>query len=210
MVGAVKTPASQDIRHRLASSVVTKIRQRGLTQSEAATIFGVGQPRVSDLFQNRLERFSIEMLLQWLESLGEPISFSLITEQKDIDIFRVLLVEDNDDDADLLVENLDAVVGFSAKVERVEDLKSAIHRATSDTWHVVLLDLNLPDSYGTTTLQTARAAIPDSIPIIVLTGVGEMDTVSASLAGGAQNFLVKGGKNFGIRVASALITALGR
>lgn len=210
MVRQMSKPPS-DLRKRLASLIVEKIKQRGLSQSEAAAIFGVGQPRVSDLFQERLDRFSVEMLLLWLERLGEPVRINLLDGDNGghSKPLRLLLVEDNDADATVLSECLANVVGISVYTERVRDLQSAIEHAKQTSFHVVLLDLNLPDSQGLPTLQAARAAIPNAIPIVVLTGLSEISVATSSLACGADNFLVKGGKNFGVLVASALIAALG-
>jgi transcriptional regulator with XRE-family HTH domain len=47
------------------------IKARGLTQVQAARLFGVTQPRVSDLVRGRIELFSIDGLV---EMLGERAS----------------------------------------------------------------------------------------------------------------------------------------
>jgi predicted XRE-type DNA-binding protein len=38
------------------------IKAGGLTQTAAAELFGVSQPRISDLIRGKIERFKIDML----------------------------------------------------------------------------------------------------------------------------------------------------
>jgi predicted XRE-type DNA-binding protein len=64
----------QDAEERLAKAdlarVVRKtIRDRGLTQTEAADLLGVKQPDVSDLVRGKLPRFSMERLERFLIAL---------------------------------------------------------------------------------------------------------------------------------------------
>jgi predicted XRE-type DNA-binding protein len=42
------------------------IEARGLTQAQAAELFGVTQPRVSDLVRGKIDRFSIDTLIAML------------------------------------------------------------------------------------------------------------------------------------------------
>ena len=51
------------------------IERRGMTQKAAAKALGVTQPRVSDLMRGRLERFSIDTLVDMLTQLGLEVSF---------------------------------------------------------------------------------------------------------------------------------------
>jgi predicted XRE-type DNA-binding protein len=46
----------------LARVIRNEIRERGLTQSEAAEMLGVKQPDISDLTRGKLARFSMERL----------------------------------------------------------------------------------------------------------------------------------------------------
>ena len=50
------------------------IRDRGLRQAEAAALFGVSQPRVSDLVRGKIERFSIDTLVAMLGHAGARVS----------------------------------------------------------------------------------------------------------------------------------------
>ncbi len=53
------------------------IEARGLTQTRAARLFGVTQPRVSDLVRGRIELFSIDALVEMLGRAGIKLSIRL-------------------------------------------------------------------------------------------------------------------------------------
>lgn len=46
------------------------IQARRLTQAEAADLFGVTQPRVSDLVRGKIDRFSVDTLIAMLGHAG--------------------------------------------------------------------------------------------------------------------------------------------
>jgi predicted XRE-type DNA-binding protein len=54
----------------LSIMVARTIRDRGLTQAEAARILGTTQPKVSDLIRGQLNGFSVERLLRFMNALG--------------------------------------------------------------------------------------------------------------------------------------------
>ena len=49
----------------------------GLTQTEAAKLLGVGQPRLSDLYKGKLERFTVDKLMKWLAKLGKHVTITM-------------------------------------------------------------------------------------------------------------------------------------
>jgi predicted XRE-type DNA-binding protein len=61
------------IRAKLMSEVIRTIRVRKLTQASAAKLFGVSQPRISDLKRGKFERFSIDSLVEMLTLSGMEI-----------------------------------------------------------------------------------------------------------------------------------------
>jgi predicted XRE-type DNA-binding protein len=68
----------QDADARLAKAELARvirktIRERGLTQTEAAGILGATQPDVSDLVRGKLSRFSRERLEHYLNELDMQI-----------------------------------------------------------------------------------------------------------------------------------------
>jgi CheY-like chemotaxis protein len=105
----------------------------------------------------------------------------------------VLLVEDNDGDA-FLVEEAVRLNG-QMTVFRTKTIREAL--AAVQPWqpHIVLLDLNLPDSKGLDTLDTFRKffethnKLPP--PIVVMTSLSDDDVAAAAIQRGAQDYLVK-------------------
>jgi len=68
------------VRAYLMDQVITVMESRGLTQKEAAKLFGVTQPRVSDLVRGKIGLFSIDMLVNMLALAG--VRVSLVVEEE--------------------------------------------------------------------------------------------------------------------------------
>ena len=64
-------------RSKLMMAIEQAIKERGLTQTEAAKFLGVGQPRLSDLYNGKIERFTVDMLMKWLAKLGKHVSIKV-------------------------------------------------------------------------------------------------------------------------------------
>ena len=104
---------------------------------------------------------------------------------------RLLLVEDNPADADLVREYLLDIGEAVSDVETAHTLRSALERLEGGgPFAAILLDLNLPDSAGLETLERVLAAGP-AVPVIVLTGEGGEDFGARAVAAGAADFLPK-------------------
>lgn len=103
---------------------------------------------------------------------------------------RVLLVEDNVDDALLLIDAL-REGGFTPDTHRV-DTEAAYRAALADaSWDIIIADYVLPRFSGIDAITIARARGLD-IPIIMVSGkVGEDAAVEAMRAG-AQDYVLKG------------------
>ncbi len=54
------------IRSALMATVVRVITLRKMTQANAAKLFGVSQPRISDLVRGKIDLFSIDTLVEML------------------------------------------------------------------------------------------------------------------------------------------------
>jgi signal transduction histidine kinase len=104
---------------------------------------------------------------------------------------RVLLVEDNPGDADLIVELLSREVFTRLSIKSVSRLSEALEAVAAEVFDVVLLDLGLPDSFGMDTLRAMRQQAA-KMPIIVFTGNNDEQAGLAAIREGAQDFLVKG------------------
>lgn len=104
---------------------------------------------------------------------------------------KVLLLEDNPGDADLLQEILYEANGVVPDITHVELLSHAIAQIQQHSFSVVLSDLSLPDAQGLDTVIQIHALAPN-LPIVVLTGLSDEDTGLEALRQGAQDYLVKG------------------
>jgi predicted XRE-type DNA-binding protein len=58
---------------KLAVAIKDVIKERKLTQGQAAKLMGIDQPRVSKLVHGRLSDFATDSLLQYLLHLGSDV-----------------------------------------------------------------------------------------------------------------------------------------
>ena len=70
------------VRSDLMIQLTKIIKNRGLTQAKAAKLLGVTQPRVSDLVRGKIDRFSIDTLVEMLGHAGVRVSFVLKARRK--------------------------------------------------------------------------------------------------------------------------------
>ena len=61
------------LKAELVSRIDTIVRQRGITQTEAARILGLTQPDVSRLLRGDFRQYSLERLFRLLTALGRDI-----------------------------------------------------------------------------------------------------------------------------------------
>jgi two-component system, cell cycle sensor histidine kinase and response regulator CckA len=103
---------------------------------------------------------------------------------------RVLLVEDSDTDAELLLAELERI-GYLVTYERVQTAEAMKAALAHGVWDVVLSDYSLPTFSGLAALDLLKATSLD-LPFILVSGtIGEETAVSA-LKRGAHDFLLKG------------------
>ena len=62
--------ANLRVRSELMMNLTEVIRERGMTQGDAATLFGVTQPRVSELMLGKINLFSLETLIDMAATAG--------------------------------------------------------------------------------------------------------------------------------------------
>jgi predicted XRE-type DNA-binding protein len=60
----------------LAIKISETIKSRGLTQTRAAALMGVDQPKVSAITRGRLTGYTVDRLMLLLGRLGQPVKFS--------------------------------------------------------------------------------------------------------------------------------------
>ena len=110
---------------------------------------------------------------------------------------KILLVEDNPADAELIGEILAVASSWRFELFHAVRLKEAIalvartSESDSEGLDVILLDLSLPDSTGIETLQQTLEAAP-SLPVVVLTSLNDEEVAVEAVRSGAQDYLVKG------------------
>jgi signal transduction histidine kinase len=104
---------------------------------------------------------------------------------------RILLIEDDFQDVDLIEELLTEVQQFQVSIEHVDRLVPSLEYLRRGEIDLVLLDLSLPDSQGLDTFRQVYAQCSE-VPIIVLSGLTDEQVAVAALQEGAQDYLVKG------------------
>lgn len=107
--------------------------------------------------------------------------------------FKVLLIEDNPADADLIAEMIASETTTAAfEVTHAARLDAALERLRAEKFDVILTDYNLPDAAGLTVLTNLRATAADT-PILVVTGASiELEMALEAVRHGAQDYLIKG------------------
>lgn len=58
------------LKVKIAHAIALTVKQRGLTQSEAAKMIGTDHAKASDLFRGRLHGFAVEQLSLFLRALA--------------------------------------------------------------------------------------------------------------------------------------------
>ncbi len=104
---------------------------------------------------------------------------------------RVLLVEDNPGDRRLILEALAEVSYSRIQLEHADCLQAAQDTLASTEYDLILLDLSLPDSHGLETVERTEDVAPDT-PIVILTGLDDVNIGIQAVRAGAQDYLVKG------------------
>ncbi|HEB59148.1 MAG TPA: GGDEF domain-containing response regulator [Gammaproteobacteria bacterium] len=107
--------------------------------------------------------------------MGEPI--------------RILLVEDSENDALLLMREL-SKGGFEPSCHRVETREAMIEALEGESWDLVITDHNLPGFSSEAALQAVKESGFD-IPVIIVSGsIGE-DIAVAAMKTGAHDYIMK-------------------
>lgn len=103
----------------------------------------------------------------------------------------ILMVEDNPGDQFLLEELL---LSSGIKIRELftaESIKQAHEVLKSEPVDIILLDLSLPDSFGIHSFTSIRENAGYT-PIVILSGVSDMNTALDAITLGAQDYLIKG------------------
>lgn len=105
-------------------------------------------------------------------------------------VIRVLLIEDNSDDFEMIKEVLENEKKVIFELIHVRKFFNSLNDIDESNFDIILLDLSLPDVQGLETLKQTIIAVPE-IPIIVLTGKDGEDLGLSAISLGALDYLVK-------------------
>ena len=100
---------------------------------------------------------------------------------------RILLIEDNAGTRFGFVEYF-SCEGYS--VREAGSLSEARDAIALQRFDAIILDINLPDGSGLEFIDRVRASDP-SVPIVVITGAGDIPVAVDAMRRGADNFLTK-------------------
>jgi diguanylate cyclase (GGDEF)-like protein len=114
-----------------------------------------------------------------------------LSREKDGGPTRVLLVEDDQDQAALVRYLLESALGPKLEFVHLDRISEAREELVQHAVTCVLLDLSLPDSRGLNGLVQLRAVAPD-VPMVVLSARTEELLAVRAVEEGAQDYLVKG------------------
>jgi len=103
---------------------------------------------------------------------------------------RVLIAEDSEDDAQLLLRELQRA-GYQPTCERVDNPASMTSALDRHAWDLVIGDYSMPAFSGPAALALLRARDPDT-PFIFVSGTIGEDVAVEAMKAGAQDFLTKG------------------
>lgn len=70
------------VRADLMIHLTKLIKKRRLTQAQAARLLGVSQPRVSDRVRGKIDRFSVDSLIEMLSHAGATVSVVVRSRRK--------------------------------------------------------------------------------------------------------------------------------
>jgi len=106
-----------------------------------------------------------------------------------VDSLKILIVEDSEDDALLLIREL-RKGGYTPYFDRV-DSPETLHQALQEQqWDVVITDHNMPRLNSETVLEIVNASGQD-VPIIIVSGIIPESIAVANMKAGAQDYIMK-------------------
>jgi signal transduction histidine kinase len=121
-------------------------------------------------------------------------NFNLGKKDNTENVIHILLIEDNLGDIRLIQEMIKDLENTTIRLIVQKDLSTGIQYLNQHKFHLILLDLSLPDSHGIDTIERILKRV-DEIPIIVLTGTDNLMLAIEAVKSGAQDYLIKGNIN---------------
>jgi predicted XRE-type DNA-binding protein len=66
------------MRSKLMLEIEETIKTKGWTQAHAAKVIGVSQPRIAELFASRIDLFTLDTLIRYLQKLGKEVLLTVL------------------------------------------------------------------------------------------------------------------------------------
>ena len=108
-----------------------------------------------------------------------------------VNITRILLIEDNAGDVRLLQEMLKEAGDRHYDLTCTDRLSTGLKYLSEQHPDIILMDMGLPDSQGLGTLDAVLSATK-GIPVVILTGMNDESVGVQAIRQGAQDYLIKG------------------
>lgn len=102
---------------------------------------------------------------------------------------RLLLIEDSEPDKVLAIALLEKQSG-SVEIDTAGSLQEAHALCKKKDFDLVILDLNLPDGYGVSNVETVKSFC-GNIPIVALTALQDKVTLEKCVSKGAKHVMTK-------------------
>ena len=107
-----------------------------------------------------------------------------------IEKMKILLIEDEEDHADIIQHNLSKVSSFRALVDWADSLVNGYKILQKNNYDVVLVDLTFPDSSAHETLQEISSWIDlFQVPFVILTSLEDREVGREAIKIGFEDFL---------------------
>ncbi|MBI3328770.1 MAG: adenylate/guanylate cyclase domain-containing response regulator, partial [Nitrospinae bacterium] len=103
---------------------------------------------------------------------------------------RVLIVEDSEDDAELLLFELQNG-GYEPSWERVDTAAAMTAALARESWDIIISDYSMPHFSGIAALALVKELRLD-VPFIIVSGTIGEGTAVAAMKAGAHDYLIKG------------------
>ena len=103
---------------------------------------------------------------------------------------RLLLIDDSDDDAALVVRQLSRA-GYSVSAQRVDTPETLAQALSAQQWDLAIADYSMPRFNGVAALTLVREHAPE-LPLIFVSGTITDDDVARAMRLGAQDYISKG------------------
>lgn len=104
-------------------------------------------------------------------------------------LYRALIIEDDHIDY-VCIEHAIHSDDQLYEADHVQTIDEAIQQLTNNSYHIIVTDMNLPDSHGLDTITTLLE-IPHKTPIVVLSNTNDDAVALEAILAGAQDYIPK-------------------